>query len=162
MGPSGLLTDRVTGAPVASGEGSFFGNQNGVFQLRRVSVSGLLSYTRDSFSASISNERRTATISWGHQFSDRLNGNLTATYGVNDNGAAFGVAAGSQTSFTGTAGLAYIFTETLTGRVQYTHTESSGVGVNGLGPNGFNTLNSYSQSGSYVENALLAGLRKSF
>lgn len=185
VGPSGLLTDRVTGAPVASGEGSFFGNQNGVFQLRRVSVSGLLSYTRDSFSASISNERRTSvtntvtntgagvvppgttttgtfgTISWGHQFSDRLNGNMTATYGVNDNGAAFGVAAGSQTSFTGTAGLAYIFTETLTGRVQYTHTESSGVGVNGLGPNGFNTFSNL-QSGSYVENALLAGLRKSF
>lgn len=186
VGPSGLLTDRVTGAPVASGGSSFYGNQNGIFQLRRVSVTGLLSYTRDSFTATISNERRTSvtntatntgagvvppgttttgtfgTVSWGHQFSDRLSGNLTASYGVNDNGAAFGQAAGSQTSFTGTAGLGYIFTETLTGRVQYTHTESSGVGVNGFGLNGFNTFNSGSQSGSYVENALLAGLRKSF
>ncbi len=186
VGPSGLLTDRVTGAPVSSGEGSFFGNQNGIYQLRRVSVTGLLNYTRDSFSASISNERRTAvtntvtntgvgvvppgttttgtfgTVGWGHQFSERLSGNLTASYGVNDNGTAFGVAAGSQTSFTGTVGLAYIFTETLTGRVQYTHTDSSGIGVNGLGLNGLNTLNSNSQSGSYVENALLAGLRKSF
>jgi len=186
VGPSGLLTDRVTGAPVASGGSSFYGNQNGIFQLRRVSATGLLSYSRDSFTATISNERRTTvtntatntgagivppgttttgtfgTVSWGHQFSDRLSGNLTASYGVNNNGAVFGQAAGSQTSFTGTAGLGYIFTETLTGRVQYTHTESSGLGVNGFGLNGFNTFNSGSQSGSYVENALLAGLRKSF
>ena len=187
VGPTGLLTDRVTGAPVSSGGSGFFGNQNGVFQLRRVSVTGLLSYDRDSFTASISNERRTAvtntvtntgagivpsgttttgtfgTISWGHQFSERLTGNVTASYGVNDNGAAFGLGAGSQTSFTGAAGVGYIFTPTLTGRVQYIHTNNSGAGGNGFALNGFNTFNnSGSRSGSYEENALLAGLRKSF
>lgn len=182
VGPTGLLTDRVTGAPVSTGGSSFFGNQNGVFQLRRVSVTGLLSYSRDSFTATVTNERRTSvtnlgtntgagivppgttttgtygTLSWGHQFSERLTGNVSASYGVNDNGAAFGQASGSQTSFTGTAGLGYIFTQTLTGRVQYTHTSSSGTGSNSF--NNFNTFGS--RSGSYDENALLAGLRKSF
>ena len=189
VGPTGLLTDRVTGAPVSGGSG-FFGTQNNIFQLRRVSVTGLLSYDRDSFSATITNERRTTvtdvlsnsgqgivppgttttgtfgTLGWGHQLSDRLSSNVTASYGVNDNGTAFGAGSGSQTSFSGAAGISYIFTPTLTGRVLYTYTNVSGNGVNGLGVNGFNGFNSFnafgSRSGSYEENALLAGVRKSF
>ena len=139
VGPTGLLTDRVSGAPVAGNTG-FFGAQNGVFQLRSLSVTGLLSLNRDSFSATVTNERRTAvtntvansgqsvvpagtsttgtfgTLTWGHQLSDRLTSNVTASYGVNDNGNALGLGSGSQTSFTGSAGLYYIFSATLTGR----------------------------------------------
>ncbi len=186
VGAGGLLTDRTTGAPVSGGSG-FFGTQNNVFQLRRASLTGLLSLNRDSFSASVSNERRTSvtsavantgstivppgttttgtfgTLSWGHQLSDRLTSNATASYGVNDNGTALGLGSGTQTSFTGSAGLNYIFSQTLTGRVQYVHTNVSGNGVSGLNSNGFNGFNGFgSRSGSYVENVLLAGLRKSF
>ena len=183
VGPTGLLTDRASGAPVAGNTG-FFGAQNGVFQLRSLSVTGLLSLNRDSFSATVTNERRTAvnntvantgqsivpagtstngtfgTLTWGHQLSDRLTSSVTASYGVNDNGNALGFGSGSQTSFTSSAGLYYIFSATLTGRVVYSHTDVSGTGYNGLASNGFNTFGS--RSGSYEENVLLAGVRKSF
>ncbi len=172
-----------------SGNSGFFGTQNGVFKLRRVSVTGLLNYSRDSFSASISNERRTTvtnavandgltlvpagttttgtfgSLTWGHQLSDRLSSTVTGSYGVNDNSAGFGFGAGSQTSFTGAASLNYVFSPTLTGRVIYTHTNVSSSGTV-LGPNSFNNgfnFNSFgTRSGSYDENALLAGVRKSF
>ena len=183
VGPTGLLTNRTTGAPV-QGTTGFFGTQNNVFQLRRLSVSGVLSYDRDSFSASVSNEQRTAvtqatansgtgvvpagtntngtfgTVSWGHQLSDRLSSTVTASYGVNDNGNALGLGSGSQTSFSGAASLNYIFTPTLTGRVVYTHTSVSGAG-NGSNQGFVNSFGGF-VSGDYTENALLAGLRKSF
>ncbi len=192
VGPNGLLTDRVTGAPVSGGSG-FFGTQNGVFELRRASLTGLLTLNRDSFSATISNERRTSvsgalsntgttlvpagtsttgtfgTVSWGHQLSDRLSSSVSASYGVNDNGAALGLGSGSgsQTSFSGQAALSYIFTPTLTGRVVYSHTSVSGGATNAVGANAFSSFNGFGngfggQSGNYDENALLAGLRKSF
>ena len=190
VGPTGLVTDRSTGAPV-SGDNGFLGTQNNVFQVRRVSLSGLLNYDRDSFSANVSNERRTSvtnsavngaagspgsvvvpagvtttgtfgSVTWGHQLSERLSSTVTASYGVNDNGNALGFGSGSQTSFSGTAGLSYIFTPTLSGRVIYSHTSVTGggpsvFGVNGVGFNSFGN-----RSGSYDENAVLAGLRKSF
>jgi len=183
VGAGGLLTDRTTGTPVSGGTG-FFGTQNNLFQLRRASLTGLLSLNRDSFSATVSNERRTAvtstvantgstivppgtsttgtfaTLSWGHQLSDRLTSNATASYGVNDNGAALGLGSGTQTSFTGIAGLNYIFSPTLTGRVQYVYTSISGNGGNGLNSNNFNSFGF--RSGNYDENVLLAGVRKSF
>jgi uncharacterized protein (PEP-CTERM system associated) len=183
VGAGGLLTDRTTGAPVSGGTG-FFGTQNNLFQLRRASLTGLLSLNRDSFSATVSNERRTAvtsavantgstivppgtsttgtfaTLSWGHQLSDRLTSNATASYGVNDNGAVLGLGSGTQTSFTGIAGLNYIFSPTLTGRVQYVYTSISGNGSNGLNSNNFNSFGF--RSGNYDENVLLAGVRKSF
>ena len=183
VGPTGLLTDRTSGAPV-SGNTGFFGAQNGVFQLRSISVTGLLSLNRDSFSATVTNERRTAvtntvantgqsivpagtsttgtfgTVTWGHQLSDRLTSTVVAGYGVNDNGNALGLGSSSQTSFTASAQLSYIFSATLTGRVLYTHTSVSGAGYNGLNSNGFNSFGP--QTGSYEENVLLAGVRKSF
>lgn len=184
VGATGLLTDRTTGAPVSSGTG-FFGNQNSLYQVRRASITGLLNYDRDSFTASVTNEQRTAvsnsaantgqavipagtstngtfgTVTWGHQLSDRLTSNVSASYGVNDNGTALGLGSGSQTSFTGAASLNYVFSQTLTGRVVYTHTSVSGAGANGLG-NGIGFGGIGFNSGNYTENALLAGLRKSF
>lgn len=58
VGPTGLVTDTATGAPVSSSS-SFFGTQNGLFRSRRLSVTGLLQLNRDSFSASVVNEERT-------------------------------------------------------------------------------------------------------
>ena len=184
VGPTGQLTDRTTGAPV-SGTNGFFGTQNNLYELRRFSVTGLLSLDRDSFTASLSNEQRTSvsttvsnagqgvvppgtstngtygSVGWGHQLSDRLTSNVSVSYGVNDNGSALGLGSGSQTSFSGTAGLFYIISPTLTGSARYSHTTQSGSGLNG-----FNTINTFNnngfRSGSYTENLLLVGLRKSF
>jgi len=184
VGPTGQLTDRTTGAPVA-GTNGFFGTQNNLYELRRFSITGLLSLDRDSFTASLSNEQRTSvsttlsnsgqgvvppgvstngtygSLGWGHQLSDRLTSNVSVSYGVNDNGTALGLGSGSQTSFSGTAGLFYVISPTLTGRAQYSHTTQSGAGLNG-----FNTVSTFNnngfRSGSYSENLLLVGLRKSF
>ena len=185
VGPTGLLTDRVTGAPVSGSSNGFFGTQNNLFQLRTLSVTGVYSRNRDSFTASVVNESRTTvgsaisstgtatvppgtsttgtygTLSWGHQLSDRLTSTANLSYGVNSNGAALGIGGGSQTSISAAASLNYVFTPTVTGRALYTFTNISG-------PSAFNNLNAnqlgngFGQSGNYTENAFLVGLRKSF
>ena len=185
VGPNGLLTDRVTGAPVSSGSGGFFGTQNNLYQLRSLSITGVYSLDRDSFTASVVNEDRTAvgaaisstgngvvppgtstigtfgTVSWGHQLSDRLTSTASLSYGVNNNGAALGIGSASQTSIAASASLNYTFTPTVTGRALYSYTNVSG-------PSAFNTLNNnqlgngFGQTGNYTENAFLVGLRKSF
>ena len=185
VGPNGLLTDRVTGAPVSASNNGFFGTQNNLFQLRTFSVTGVYSLDRDSFTASVVNESRTSvgaaitstgtgavpagtstsgtygSVSWGHQLSERLTSSASLQYGVNDNGAALGLGSASQTSISAAASLAYVFTPTLTGRAVYTYTNVSGASVfNNLNTNQFGS--GFGQSGNYTENAFLVGLRKSF
>ena len=185
VGPNGLLTDRVTGAPVSSGSNGFFGTQNNLFQLRTFSVTAVYSLDRDSFTASVVNEDRTSvgaaitstgngvvpsgtstsgtygTVSWGHQVSERLSSTASLSYGVNNNGAALGIGSASQTSVAASAALSYTFTPTVTGRALYTFTNVSGASA-------FNNLNTnqlgsgFGQTGNYTENAFLVGLRKSF
>ena len=185
VGPNGLLTDRVTGAPVSSGSSGFFGTQNNLFQLRSLSVTAVYSLDRDSFTASVVNENRTTigaaitstgngvapagtstsgtfgTVSWGHQLSERLTSTASLSYGVNNNGAALGIGSASQTSIAASAALSYTFTPTVTGRALYTLTNVSGASA-------FNNLNTsqlgngFGQTGNYTENAFLVGLRKSF
>jgi len=188
VGPTGLLVDSVTGAPVSSSSSSF-GTQNGLYRLRRFSITGLLLLNRDSVSASISQENRTnvntvpvsiggtalpaaasnsgviGTVSWEHELSPAMSSSASLSYGVDDNGNTFGVAAsGSQRTVQTTLALNYIFTETLTGSARYLFTDRSGgagrvqanSGLN-AGPFGFG------QAGqNLTENLLLVGLRKSF
>ena len=185
VGPNGLLTDRVTGAPVSSANNGFFGTQNNLFQLRTFSVTGVYSLDRDSFTASVVNENRTSvgaavantgagvvpsgtttsgtygTLSWGHQLSERLTSTATLSYGVNNNGAALGIGSASQTSVAASAALSYIFTPTVSGRALYTFTNVSGASAfNNLSTNQLG--NGFGQTGNYTENAFLVGLRKSF
>ena len=184
VGPTGLLVDSVTGAPVSSSSGAF-GTQNGLYRLRRFSITGLLLLNRDSVSVSLQQEDRTSvnavpagiggtaapatastsgvygTLSWEHELSPVMTGSASFSYGVDDNGSLVGTgASGSQRTVQTTLALNYVFTETLTGSARYLFTDRSGGAGRGTaqaaGPG-------YGRVGQdLTENLLLVGLRKSF
>jgi len=109
VGPAGLLVDSVTGAPVSSSSGAF-GTQNGLYRLRRFSITGLLILSRDAVSVSLAQEDRTsvnsiaanagaaavpagasnsgtiATLSWQHELSPVLSSSASFSYGIENNG----------------------------------------------------------------------------
>lgn len=182
VGPAGLLTDSVTGAPVSSSSGAF-GTQNGLYRLRRFSVTGLLLLNRDSVSVSLQQEDRAnvnavppglggtaqavggnsgviGTLAWEHELSPVLSGSASLSYGVDDNSLAGAESSGSQRTVQTSLALNYTFTEKLTGSARYSFTDRSGGGRTGpaaAGPSGFG------QAGqTLTENLLLVGLRKSF
>ena len=185
VGPAGLLVDSVTGAPVSSAS-SAFGTQNGLYRLRRLSITGLLLLNRDALSVSLAQDERTnintqtanaggatvpagssssgtiGTLSWQHELSPALSSSASVSYGVNDNGGAGGGASSkSQRTIQASVALSYVFTQTLTGNARYLFTDRSG-GVertlqSSSSPFGFG------QAGqNLTENLLLVGLRKSF
>ena len=185
VGPTGLLTDSVTGAPVSSSSGAF-GTQNGLYRLRRFSITGLLLLNRDSVSVSLEQDDRagvgavppglggtaqttgsnsgvTGTLSWEHELSPAMTSSASLSYGMDDNGVAAAGSSGSQRTVQTSLALNYTFTETLTGSARYLFTDRSGGGRTGpaagpnTGPFGFG------QAGqALTENLLLVGLRKSF
>lgn len=182
VGPTGLLTDSVTGAPVSSSSGAF-GTQNGLYRLRRFSVTGLLLLNRDSVSVSLQQDDRAnvnavppglggtaqavggnsgviGTLAWEHELSPVLSGSASLSYGVDDNSLAGAESSGSQRTVQTSLALNYTFTEKLTGSARYSFTDRSGGGRTGpaaAGPSGFG------QAGqTLTENLLLVGLRKSF
>lgn len=182
VGSSGLVTDTATGAPV--GSGSSFGIQNGVYKVRRLSLNALLLQDRDTFSVGLTYEDRTnltntpsaftntvipagqsstsiySSATWQHDLSPGLNSTLGVQYGVTNNTQQFlGNNAGTQSTFSVTAALNRQLTETLSGSVRYTFTsQSGGRGVNA----GFLNTTAFGNTGSYTENAVFVGLRKSF
>ena len=182
VGSTGLVTDTATGAPVATG--AFFGVQDGVYKVRRLSLDGLLLQDRDSYSVGFIYENRTnltntpsafsntiipaglssdsyyVTASWQHELTPDLSSTVGAQYGFTNNTQQYlGFGAGTQTTFSVTAALNKQFTETLSGSVRYTFiSQNGGRGVN---PGTFNTA-AFGNTGSYTENVLLVGLRKSF
>ncbi len=189
VGPTGLVTDSVTGAPVSSTSGAF-GTQNGLYRLRRFSITGLLVLNRDSVSVSLAQDDRTnvnnipagtggtavpagasnsgilGTLAWQHELSPVLSSSASFSYGVDENGSVVGAAAsGSQRTVQTSLGLNYVFTETLSGSAQYLFTDrSGGVGRTVQANNGFNNSPfGFGQAGqNLTENLLLVGLRKSF
>ena len=182
VGSNGLVTDTATGAPVSSG--SFFGIENGVYKVRRLSLNALLLQDRNSYSVGLVYEDRTnltntpnvlgntvvpagqsstsvyGTFSWQHELTPDINSNVGVQYGVTNNTQQFlGASTGTQNTFSVTAGLTRQLTETLTGNVRYTFTsQSGGNGVN----SGVLNATAFGNTGSYTENAVLVGLRKSF
>ncbi len=182
VGPTGLLVDSVTGAPVSSSSGAF-GTDNGLYRLRRFSITGLLLLNRDSVSVSLEQDDRQSintvqagaagtaapttasnngvfgTLSWEHELSPALSSSASFSYGVDNNGNLVGTAAsGSQRTVQTTLALNYIFTETLTGSARYLFTDRSG----GAGQTNAGSF-AFGQTGqNLTENLLLVGLRKSF
>ena len=177
VGPTGLLVDSTTGVPV--GGGGLFGTQNGLSKVRRLSVGASLLLNRDTFSASVSNEDRTTVVnstsftgtavpagtstsgtfgslSWQHELSPIMTSTASVSYGVTSNvGALLGTGSNqSQKSLSFTAGLSRTFTETLTGNVNYLHSERLGGGQASTVP--------AQLGGNFTQNTLLVGLRKSF
>jgi uncharacterized protein (PEP-CTERM system associated) len=192
VGPTGLLVDSVTGAPVSSSSGAF-GTQNGLYRLRRFSITGLLLLNRDSVSVSLEQDDRQSintvpagiggtaapttasnsgiigTLAWEHELSPALSSSASLSYGVDDNGNLVGTgSSGSQRTVQTSLALNYVFTETLTGSARYLFTDRSGGGRTGqanIGSNaGLNAgLFGFGQTGqNLTENLLLVGLRKSF
>lgn len=170
VGPSGLLVDTVTGSPVSSSSGSF-GTQNGLFQQRTLSATGLLILNRDSITISVAQNERTsvggtttttgasvpagvsttgvsATLGWQHELTPALTLAASLSYSVDDNGNRQVLAgggsggSGSQRTIQASLGTGYAFTPTLTGNVRYTFTDRSG-GVNRTNQNQNQNFNGF-------------------
>ena len=182
VGPTGLLVDSVTGAPVSSSSGAF-GTQSGLYRLRRFSITGLLLLNRDSVSVSLAQDNRQSvntvlpggigataapvttsnsgvfgTLSWEHELTPAMTGSASFSYGVDDNGALVGTgASGSQRTVQTSLALNYAFTETLAGSARYLFTDRSGGAGQAGGPFGYGRVGQ-----NLTENLLLVGLRKSF
>ena len=183
VGPTGLLVDSVTGAPVSSSSGAF-GTQNGLYRLRRFSITGLLLLNRDSVSVSLEQDDRQSvntvpagiggtaapvttsnsgvfgTLSWEHELTPAMTGSASFSYGVDDNGSLVGTGAssGSQRTVQASLALSYVFTQTLTGSARYLFTDrSGGTGQATASPFGYGRVGQ-----NLTENLLLVGLRKSF
>ena len=183
---AGLLQDRTTGAPVSSSSGSF-GTQNGLFRVRRFSLTGTLLLNRDTFSATITNEDRTnlsATV-FDPTFSGLQSNAVVLPAGSTSSGT-FGTVSWQHelsdrlssnaslqygtTEFTGTqtAGGQSSTQTTLSGTagLSYVFTETlSGTAqyryTRRSGGPGQAVFNSFG-NGSVIENSVLVSLRKSF
>ena len=184
VGSGGAVTDTATGAPVLNNN-NFNGVQNGVYRLTRFSASLSFLQERDSYSLSVSNEVRTAltstptllgngvvpsgtntnstfgSLAWQHDLSPNMNLSTIGQYGVATNTGQF-IGTGNQNTRTlsVTTALSRQFTETLSGSVRYSYTNQSG-GTFGNSFNQFGVNNGFN-TGSYSENLLFVGLRKSF
>ena len=185
VGPTGLLVDSVTGAPVSSASGAF-GTQNGLYRLRRFSITGLLILNRDALSLSLAQEDRTnissitasagaaavpagasnsgtiGTLSWQHELSPDLSSSASFSYGIENTGSGAGTASlGSPRTIQASFALNYVFTQTLTGNARYLFTDRSG-GVGRTAQSNSSRFG-FGQAGqNLTENLLLVGLRKSF
>ena len=185
VGPTGLLIDSVTGAPVSSTSGAF-GTQNNLYRLRRFSITGLLVLNRDSLTIGIAQEDRTnvnsnvastgtsalpagvsntgvlGSLSWQHELSPTLSGSASVSYTVENSGRTDNASqSGSPRTIQTGVSLAYIITETLSASARYLFTDHSG----NIGPITQPSINpsSSAQAGqNFIENLLLVGLRKSF
>ena len=187
VGPTGLVTDTATGAPV--GTSGSFGVQNGIYKVKRLSLTGLLLQERDSYSIGLTSEDRTtvtntpsvtgntiipagtsstsisANASWQHDLSPSVSTTTSAQYSLTNNTQQYlGGTSGQQRTLVLTAALSKQFTQTLTGSVRYSFTDQSGGQPGTLQVNQtFNGNPALSiNRGSYTENLLLVGLRKSF
>jgi hypothetical protein len=96
--------------------------------------------------------------SWQHDLAPDMSFNATGQYGLNTNtGSLIGSGNQNTSTLSITAALTKQFSATLSGSVRYTYTSQVGgqyAQSSGL-LNGFNT-------GTYSQNVLLVGLRKSF
>ena len=184
IGSTGLLTDSSTGAPVGS-TGAQFGTQNGLYRLRRFSVSGSLLLDRDSFSVSISNEDRSnlsavtfgpgangqllpvlpagstsngtfGSVSWQHELTPVMTFSASASYGVTEySNLGLGGGNGGSNQQTSLSGQAAL-------NYQFTETLSGSARYLYTERNSNQPQTLFGNQGNLVQNTLLVGLRKSF
>ena len=184
VGTSGGLSDSTTGAPVSSS--GLSGTQNGIYRVRRLSLTASLLQQRNTYSVTISSEDRTtlttstsllnngtipagtstssvsASAAWQHDLTPDISTSLTAQYGTtNSTSQLVTGSGGKQRTLSMSAVLSKTFTQTLTGSLRYSFTDQSG----GTGTNTtvYNPLTGRTfNTGAYTENVFLVGLRKSF
>ena len=184
IGSTGLLTDSVTGAPVSSSDAQF-GTQNGLYRLRRFSISGSLLLNRDSFSVSVSNEDRSnlsavafgpgangqllpvlpagsssngtfGTVSWQHELTPVMTFSASASYGLTEySNLGLGGGNGGGNQQTSLSGLAAL-------SYQFTRTLSGSARYLYIERNSNQPQTLFGSQGNLVQNTLLVGLRKSF
>lgn len=175
-GPGGTLLDAATAAPVALMGAN--GLQNGIYKLRRLSVTGMLLRERDTVSVSFSMDDQTTlsntvsvlngitipagsnstgytgVASWQHELSPVMSSTLSASYGVSDSNSRFLFDQGDrQNTLVVSAAITRQLTETLSGSLRYIHTDRTG---------GQNATLGGRYGGDYSENLFLVGLRKRF
>jgi uncharacterized protein (PEP-CTERM system associated) len=165
VGTGGGLFDSQTGAPITLGSG-FYGLQNTVNRVRRLSFSAVYLLERDTITAALSQQRTSAltaagtagvansavngtnsgtfgTLSWAHDLSGATQTSLFVQYGTY---GGTGTTNTTQTVASVSAQVSYALSPTLSTRAQYTYTRNS----------------SNQQGGSYDENIVLVGVHKSF
>ncbi len=149
--------DYTTGAPVFVAS-NFFGVQDSLSRLRRISVSGAYLLDRDTFTATVesddykvlslngppgaptfgSNSGTYGSLTWLHQLSPRLTSSLYFQYGQRFlEGPPVNV---TQDLVVGSASLSYQFARDLTGSVLVSHQDTTGGGGVGVGSGAQNLL----------------------
>ncbi len=142
--------DHTTGAPVFVAS-NFFGLQNSLSRLRRLSLSGAYMLDRDTVTATVesddykvlsspgppggptlgSNSGTYGSLTWLHQLSPRLISSLYVQYGER---SLEGPPSATQDLLVGSASLAYALGPNLSSTLQVSHQESTGGGsAAGLG-----------------------------
>ena len=168
---SGSTVDTATGRPVLGTAGNFFGIQDNLFRLRRLSASGVLLLDRDVFTLSLVHETRSlvgrsptanlatsgtsgsglySTLQWQHDLSPDLQSQVALQFGTRDDDGGFtssGVNTRSRSDriISASASLNYQLSQTISTRALYQISNSSGNGT-----------------GDVTQNLVLVGLRKTF
>ena len=170
----GGSVDSLTGGPVAT-TGGFFGTQNSVFELNRLSITGIYVLSRDTVSVSLVREERSpvgnaarrgagqnglgqgaafrgdsgiyGTVNWQHDVAADLRTNVSVQVGTRSANRLDGQGgSASERTISATAGTSYQLSETLGSQATYVFNQRTGGGGNR----------------SFTENLLLVGLRKTF
>ena len=166
-----------------SSTSSLFGTQNGLYRLRRFSVSGSLLLNRDTFGASVVNEDRSnitattfgpntgsnaflpilpagsssngtfGTLSWQHELTPVLSSTASVTYGTTEYGNLGGNSA--RTTTRTVSGLASL-------NYQITETLSGSARYIYTERTSNTPQTIFGTQGNVTENVVLVGLRKSF
>jgi uncharacterized protein (PEP-CTERM system associated) len=137
----GNPVDHVTGAPLVP-VANFFGTQNNLYKTTLTSVTGVLLLDRDNLSASITSQVQTlvsasnavgqgqgssrgayGTLTWSHELSPNLQSTCYVQYGTQH---GEGVQSSTQRLAVVSAALSYAFSPTLSGRVQYSFSDTWG------------------------------------
>ena len=170
----GGSVDTLTGGPV-TGTSGFFGTQNNIFELRRLSFTGIYTLPRDTISVSVVREERSppsnnrggfgqnltgyrgdngiyGTVNWQHELADDWRTNLSVQVGTRSAGRATGpfaaqeASSASERTLSTVASTSYQLSPTLGSQASYVFNQRSGGGSNR----------------SFTENILIVGLRKTF
>ena len=168
----GNSVDATTGRPVLSTTNNFFGIQDNLFRLRRLSASGVLLLDRDAFTLSLVHETRSlvgrvptatlaasgtsgsglyTTLQWQHDLAPDLQSQVILQYGTRDSDDDFAATgtnarrARSDRVISAAASLNYQLSQTISTRALYQISNSSGNGA-----------------GDVTQNLVLVGLRKTF
>jgi uncharacterized protein (PEP-CTERM system associated) len=149
---TGNLVDHTTGAPLLASS-NFFGTEDNLYRLHRLSISGAYMLDRDTFTAELdssdyklvsssglgngfgSNSGTYGSLSWAHDWNPRLQSTAFIQYGIRSlsqqpvtGGVLPASTSGSAPDLTTAASMTYEIGKGFTGTVEYSYERSSVVG----------------------------------